>query len=108
MAEFTHLKKLKALDLSANYFSSSMELQGKLAFKISLSLLLSTLFQKLESLVLGSKELYGPTITFLFFYELCFCSFLWNEKSAGAVSQWKLFFRSASSVFRWLEQATCS
>jgi len=32
MAELIHLKKLKALDLSSNKFSSSMELQGKLAF----------------------------------------------------------------------------
>lgn len=28
-ADFHHLKKLKALDLSGNGFSSSMELQGK-------------------------------------------------------------------------------
>lgn len=32
MAGFSHLTKLKALDLSLNKFSGSMELQGKLAF----------------------------------------------------------------------------
>lgn len=32
VGEFTHLKKLKALDLSANDLSGSGELQGKLAF----------------------------------------------------------------------------
>ncbi|CAG7893523.1 unnamed protein product [Brassica rapa] len=53
---FTHLKKLKALDLSGNGFSSSMELQGRLA---SFNLLFLCEMKNLQELYLSGNEFVG-------------------------------------------------